>query len=392
MAETVQALSLYEGFFSGGARILHTEVILGMQNSGQSHSVLSIHDRVHREDTVQPIEEDPCYIKLTEAGVAVNSLGRRFVGQQPDTSSFKDDELDAFRTAIGDANLILSLKEQPLGLIKKAGRLGRPIIACLHRSDPENQGAAALKNLRHGIEHGAIAACTINAHAAKDAYVAAGIPESKIHVIPNGIDLDRFQPSPGKRAMIRYSMQIPDEVPVVLYAARFDAMKDVPLFMASAREYLGSNPDAYVMACGAGMADSNPAMKRLLGDAFGGAMHLLERIRLLGVRKDMDYLYAASDIVSSTSLFGETYPLVLLEGMACGAIPVATAVGDTDKMLDQQRGIITPRDPVKIAKAWGQAYAHKGRLGVPPSERHTIGHHSMLQDYKALFTEYALRP
>ncbi|MGH6656292.1 MAG: glycosyltransferase, partial [Actinocrinis sp.] len=42
----MRALSLYEGFFSGGARILHTDVLTGLHGRGQSHRVLSIHGRV----------------------------------------------------------------------------------------------------------------------------------------------------------------------------------------------------------------------------------------------------------------------------------------------------------------------------------------------------------
>lgn len=43
MTRPVRVLSLYEGFFAGGARVLHTDLISGLHARGaQQHSVLSI--------------------------------------------------------------------------------------------------------------------------------------------------------------------------------------------------------------------------------------------------------------------------------------------------------------------------------------------------------------
>jgi hypothetical protein len=44
-------LSVYEGFFSGGARIVHSDIVLGLTEGGQHHQVLSLYGEVHREAT-----------------------------------------------------------------------------------------------------------------------------------------------------------------------------------------------------------------------------------------------------------------------------------------------------------------------------------------------------
>ena len=54
------------------------------------------------------------------------------------------------------ADVVLSLKEQPLRLVNQA-ELPGPVIACLHRSDPQNQGPA-LEQLRTAVAAGRIAA------------------------------------------------------------------------------------------------------------------------------------------------------------------------------------------------------------------------------------------
>ncbi len=95
--------------------------------------------------------------------------------------------------------------------------------------------------------------------------------------------------------------------------------------------------------CGAGMTDHDqPALSADLDDAFGEERATLtDRLHLLGVRRDMETVYAGSDVVALTSSFGEAAPLCLIEGMMCGAVPVATDVGDSASIV-AGHGIITP--------------------------------------------------
>ncbi|MFG2502265.1 hypothetical protein ACGFSB_29145 [Streptomyces sp. NPDC048441] len=73
-------LLVYEGFFSGGARIVRSDIVLGLREGGQHHQVLSLYGEVHREATRQRKEDDVCYRALTAAGVGVTSLSRAFFG------------------------------------------------------------------------------------------------------------------------------------------------------------------------------------------------------------------------------------------------------------------------------------------------------------------------
>ncbi len=234
---------------------------------------------------------------------------------------------------------MLTLKEQPLGLVNRAELHGRPVITCLHRSDPENQGEA-LDDLREAAASGRLAAAVCCAESARDAYAAAGIPAELLHVIPNGVDLRRFKPSRRARNTVRAALGIPAEAPVVVFAARYDTMKNVPLFLAAARAFLDVRPDGHVLMCGAGMTCANPgllgdlaatglAAADLAAELTGGAGTAAPgRVHLLGVRSDPEAVYAAADVVALTSAFGEAAPLCLIEGLLCGAVPVATDVGE----------------------------------------------------------------
>ncbi|MER7578111.1 glycosyl transferase family 1, partial [Streptomyces sp. NPDC126514] len=129
-------LSVYEGFFMGGARILHSDVVLGLQEGGQRHRVLSMHSEVYREASRQRMQDDTCYQRLTAAGVDVTSLGRTSGAGGTGPAAFTGRELVGTARAMASADVILSLKEQPLALLTRPGLPRRPVVVCLHRSDP----------------------------------------------------------------------------------------------------------------------------------------------------------------------------------------------------------------------------------------------------------------
>ncbi|MFI1762378.1 glycosyltransferase [Streptomyces sp. NPDC020800] len=381
-------LSVYEGFFSGGARIVHSDVVRGLAEGGQSHQVLSIHGEVHREATRQRMEDDPCYRSLTAGGVAVTSLGRTagLVDGSVAASVFSGPELAETARAMAAADVILSLKEQPLALLNQGGLPRRPVVVGLHRSDPENQGPA-LDELKAAIADGTVVACVCCAESTRSAYEAAGIPGEVLHVIPNGVDLLRFRPDPAARLAFRASLGIPAAAPVIVFAARYATMKNVPLFLRAARAFLAREPQGHVLMCGAGMNEANPALWADIEIASGADRHLAERIRLLGVRRDMETVYAGADVVALTSASGEAAPLCLIEGMMCGAVPVTTDVGDSAEIV-RGHGFVTPQDPEAMALAWTAAVA--GRAGLAPAlaaGRERFSRTRMIAAYAALLDD-----
>ncbi len=389
----LRVLSVYEGFFSGGARILHSDVVLGLLEGGQRQRVLSLHGEVHREATRQRMEDDACYGALTAAGVAVTSLGRAYYGASGDPATFSGPELAETARSMAEADVILSLKEQPLALLNQAGLPRRPVVVCLHRSDPENHGRA-LDDLKAAIADGTVAACVCCAESTRAAYEAAGIPSGLLHVIPNGVDLARFRPDPVRRRTLRTDLGVPDTAPVVVFAARYDAMKNVPLFLRAARAWLRAEPDGPVLMCGAGMTTTNPSLTADIEEAFGPDRPLAApRLHRLGVRHDMETVYASADVVSLTSSWGEAAPLCLIEGMMCGAIPVATDVGDSAAIV-RGHGLITPPHPEAIATAWTQAVT--ARPTLTPSlttSRERFSRTRMIASYATLIDRaYTHRP
>ena len=351
MSNPLRVLSLYDGFFSGGARILHTEVVRGLHARGQLHSVLSINWSMTRESTVQPMQRDISYRKLIESGITVRTLGRNTSTGNERLYSLT--ELALAKAMMEEADVIMVLKEQPLDLLMQAGVPHKPIIVCLHRSDPERQSQSE-DELIAAMASSEIGAITTPGVSARDAYARAGIPLSKIHAISNGVDLRRFRPSRYLRRMTREAFGIPQDAAVIVFAARYDAMKNIPLFLASAAIFLAQNPTAHIIMAGAGIIGDNPALMVDIQLAFAGNFSIMPRLHLAGLQAKMKRIYAAADVISLTSSFGEAYPLSLVEGLSCGAVPVSTVVGDTQEIMGD-RGLITPSEPISIAAAWYEA-------------------------------------
>jgi glycosyltransferase involved in cell wall biosynthesis len=386
MNRPIRVLSLYEGFFAGGARILHTDVVAGLHGTGeQQHSVLSIASAARRESSIQLLYKDPRYVRLAQAGVDVTTLGRISGTIAPEPSMYTERQLRIAAEAVRQADVILSLKEQPLGLLLALHERGLmpdvPVAACLHRSDPTHSGPA-LSWLSEASASGVLTAeisCAESTSAAYDPFLSPG---TRRFVIGNGIDTDRFRPgTTDEQAETRARFGIPVAAPVVVFAARFDAMKDPGLFLRSVSLFSQQRPETHFVMCGAGMTRENDAFRALLEESgVGGSVNL----HALGIRDDMPSIYQIADIVALTSAFGEASPLCLLEGAASGATPVTTDVGDS-ALTVRGIGYVTAHDPGNIAETWERVLEQQSDLReLALAARAGFGRERMIADYAAV--------
>ena len=377
LEDGLRVVSLYEGFFTGGARMLHTAVVAGLDaTTRQRHAVLSLTDRALREATTQRAYDDASHRRLTSAGVPITTLDR--ISAQPLSVA----HLRTIARVLDAADVVLSLKEQPLAALARIGGGGRPVITCLHRSDPEHQGSA-LTDLVSLVDQGVVTSAICCAHSTQAAYHAAtNIPLERLPVVPNGVDLHRFRPAADQRAAVRRELGVVGDAPVVLLSARFDPMKDVPLFLRASAEFARAYPAAHLVLCGAGMSSSNRGLTDLIAEMLAGWDGACRHVHLLGIRDDMPRLYNATDLVVLTSAYGEAAPLSLLEGMACGAVPVTTDVGDAALMVGDPR-LVVGREPAAVALAWQAAF----ELREEHAER-ILRHRQRLSDQRC-FDAYA---
>ncbi|MCK6503473.1 glycosyltransferase [Myxococcota bacterium] len=162
--------------------------------------------------------------------------------------------------------------------------------------------------------------------------------------IPNGVDVAAFQRPAEVRQAVRRELGLADDLPVLLAAGRLNAQKDhATLLRALADPALGEAPLRLLLA---GEGELRPELEAL-ADALG----LGERVRFLGVRRDVPELMAAADAFVLSSTY-EGNPLVVMEALSAGLPVVATAVGCVPELVDASTGaLVPPRDPPALARA-----------------------------------------
>jgi glycosyltransferase involved in cell wall biosynthesis len=136
-----------------------------------------------------------------------------------------------------------------------------------------------------------------------------------------------------------------DEKILIGLVGRFDRQKDHKTFFQAARILHKDYAGAHFVLCGDGIRWNNPIIRKWINEAYVTAV-----THLLGRRDDMASLYPALDIVSSSS-YGEGFPNVLGEAMACGVPCVVTDVGDSARIVGKTGLVVPPRNAVALAGA-----------------------------------------
>jgi len=191
---------------------------------------------------------------------------------------------------------------------------------------------------------------------------AMGYYSQKSHVITNGFDTAQFSPSVQARAALRAELGLREDQFLIGLVGRFHPMKDHLNFLRAAALMSADNSAAQFVLAGREVDGNNHTLSRLLAKCG-----LEGRVHLLGERHDTHNVIAALDVCSLSSSYGESFPLVVGEAMACGVPCVVTDVGDAAMLVGNTGLVVPPRNPEALARAWRELI----RLG--PDGRAQLG-------------------
>ena len=193
--------------------------------------------------------------------------------------------------------------------------------------------------------------------------VAASIRpgEPAVEVVIHGIDEANVRSGDAARAHGRAVLGIDDAAPVIGTVGNLTPKKDHATLLEAVAGLSGRHPGLRLVVVGTG-----PLAARLQADASARG---LDGVAVFtGSRGDVADLLPAFDVFALSSTH-EGLPIALLEAMAAGVPPVATAVGGVPEVVtDGQDGILVPpRDAAALGAALSALLddgAERARLGA----------------------------
>jgi glycosyltransferase involved in cell wall biosynthesis len=169
-----------------------------------------------------------------------------------------------------------------------------------------------------------------------------GFPKEKMHVVPNGIDTNRFRPDVDSRAAVRSELGVSETDRLIGLVARLDPMKDHETFLRAAAMLGRERSECRFICVGDGPANYKVHLRQL-----AASLDLESRLIWCGNRHDMPDVYNALDIACSSS-YGEGFSNAIAEAMACETPCVVTDVGDSATIVAGTGIVVPPRKPAAL--------------------------------------------
>ncbi|MGI9106029.1 MAG: glycosyltransferase family 4 protein [Pyrinomonadaceae bacterium] len=321
----------------GGAQTMLHQLLCHTDRSGFESEVVSLTDTGAISDRIKAL------------GVPVRALGMRR-GGAPEPAGLlrlarwlRRSRPDVVQTWLYHADMIGGLAARGAGI--------RAVAWGIHITHLDAQTvkrrtlwtAKVCARLSHYVPR-RIVCC---AEASQRLHAEMGYATEKMTVIPNGFDLNSFKPDTAARASIRRELGIPDEAPLIGLIGRFHPQKDYQNFVRAAALLHARLPEARFLLCGEGVDSQNQALV-----AWVEEVAPRDKFHLIGSRRDMPRLYNALDILSLSSAYGEAFPMVVGEAMACGIPCVVTDIGDSALIVGDAGRVVPARDSQALAAAW----------------------------------------
>jgi glycosyltransferase involved in cell wall biosynthesis len=292
---------------------------------------------LHNEDVHEEREEGLPYLFKTHV----------YTIPKPDSRARLLASLRAFRPDVVHASYALSPLDWALPEVCR--ELGVPLVATFHVAlDHRPTLPNHVSGFVYRLYAPTLARChrvVIFSELQREKLARLGVARERVAVVPNGVDVKRWSPGPsafkakvGARHLIGY-------------LGRLDPEKNVgALVTAFQQAELPAGTQLAIMGDGV----LGARLRRKFGDVPG--VHWLGFVKDEEQRKDV---LRGCDVFCLPSSV-EGLSLALLEGMACGAAPVATDVGADGEVI---RGVGKVLDPTRLGEDLAPALAEV--LGDP---------------------------
>lgn len=184
------------------------------------------------------------------------------------------------------------------------------------------------------------------ANKAVEIHSALGYSKKKMQVIANGFELDRLVIDQQLGESIRTELALDSGCFVFGMVGRYDPQKDHVTLLEALSILREKEIEFKCLLIGRDLDENNLVLSNEIK-----RLNLKDNILLLEQRSDIPAIMNALDIHILSSSFGEAFPNVLAEAMACGTPCVTTDVGDAAVIVGSTGWVVPPSSPQSLAEA-----------------------------------------
>jgi glycosyltransferase involved in cell wall biosynthesis len=244
-----------------------------------------------------------------------------------------------------------------------ARRLGLPFVTTYHGA--YNEGFPG-KRLYNSVMARGDRVIAISHFIADLIRARHGVAESRLRVIPRGVDPRRFDPalvSPARLAALRAAWGVAEGQPIIMLPARVTRWKGQMVLVEAMAQLPGD-----ALALLVGDAAERPAFQAELQARIAG-LGLQDRVRLVGHATDMPAALMLADVVVHASTDAEAFGRTVIEAQAMARPVIASDLGAPRETVAE--GITGWRTPPGDAAALAAALSRA--LAMTDSERAALG-------------------
>jgi len=177
-----------------------------------------------------------------------------------------------------------------------------------------------------------------------DQYIKMGVPEDRIAIIPNGLDLSQFSNLP-ERGIFRSKYGISDNCKIILYIGRLHGSKGLDLLIDAFNKVIQERENFQLVIIGPddGYLRQIKSKTNYLGSQ--------DKIKIIGFIPNNEKIQALidSDVFVTPSYSG--FPVTFLEACACGLPIITSTHGDNLNWIHNNVGFVVEYNSSKLRDA-----------------------------------------